>query len=85
MSCLILGREGETRKRAFSLTNRQSVVCIVDIRDDLTRYSQCGEGSGPNRPMLKIIAHVKAIKYLGVVVPRGKDFKLSLFADCGFC
>lgn len=50
LSRLVLGREKEMRKGAISLTNRRS---LVDIRGDVTRYSECGEGSGPNMLMRK--------------------------------
>lgn len=50
LSRLVLGREKEMRKGAISLTNRRS---LVDIRGDVTRYSECGKGSGPNMLMRK--------------------------------
>ena len=64
----------------------------MDLGEDATGYSECGEGSGPTshnpaarhwKTVRKIIAYLKAPKDLGVVFQRGGDLKLS-FADADY-
>ena len=65
----------------------------MDLGDDTTGYSECGEGSGQHTHSLaarhwkvvrKMIAYLKATKDVGVVFRRRGDLKLSLFADADY-
>ena len=65
----------------------------MNLGNEVTVFSECGEGSGPTRPQSgcaafqggwKIIAYLKATKDLGVVFRRGGNLKLPLFADADY-